>query len=104
MAAAAEWLSGLATGSIAMSLCVIAIAVLGMQMLAGRIPIRAGVQVVLGCFILLGAPTLASAFLALGEQAAGPAIPSPVIRGPGGRAPLPQSTYDPYAGASVRQD
>jgi type IV secretory pathway VirB2 component (pilin) len=47
------------------SLCVIAMAVPGMLMLTGRLPLRRGAQVILGCFLLLGSTTLADGLLGL---------------------------------------
>ena len=38
---------------------VIAVAFLGLMMIAGRLPFRRGISVVLGCFLLLGAPVVA---------------------------------------------
>ena len=104
IAAAAQWLSGLVTGSLAAALCVIAIAFLGFLMFSGRVPFRAGFKTVLGCFILLGAPIVASALMQLGELGPYDEGPLPTTTASQTRAPLPQSSYDPYAGASLRQD
>ena len=46
-----------------MILCVLAVAFVGMLMLTGRLALREGLRVALGCFILLGAPAIASAFV-----------------------------------------
>ncbi|WP_133366472.1 TrbC/VirB2 family protein [Qipengyuania sediminis] len=102
--AAAGWLQGLVTGSLAVALCAIAVAMLGILMFTGRMPVRNGVRVVLGCFILLGAPPIAAAFLELGARDADgfEATPSPAPSAE--PRPLPTASYDPYAGASLRQD
>lgn len=74
-------------------------------MLTGRFPIRRGLHIVLGCFILLGAPMIAGAFLSLTEganQTAPPMQAPPVAETP--RDDLPPADYDPYAGASLRRD
>ena len=104
VSAAAEWLSGLVAGSLAATLSVIGIALVGFLMFSGRVPVRAAFTVVLGCFILLGAPAIASALMEMGMRAVslGPPSPTTVVRAD--RPPLPRSTYDPYAGASLRQD
>lgn len=103
--ASATWLTATLLGELAIGLCVIAVAVIGLLMMSGRLPIRRGAAVVLGCFVLLGAPVIAGAFMQIGERAAGQgkfvvaerqALPP--------REDLSQSTYDPYAGASIRDD
>ncbi|MEO1968585.1 MAG: hypothetical protein ABGW87_07735 [Sphingomonadaceae bacterium] len=100
------WLGWLAADHrqlLAIGLCVIAIALIGMLMLSGRLPVRSGMRVVLGCFVLLGAPVNAEALMGFaGQGSVVPATSTPdetsqhcVL--------LPKSTYDPYAGASLRQ-
>lgn len=101
IAAAGAWVAGVATGSIATGIATIAIAGVGFSMLAGRIDVRRGAAVILGCFIVFAAPALAGAFVqwaAGGEDerlaaAAAPMAPTP--------APPPQQPRDPYAGASL---
>jgi type IV secretory pathway VirB2 component (pilin) len=103
----ADWITGLLTGPVATSLCVIAVAVLGMMLLTGRIPIRQGLQVVLGCFLLLGASTIAAGLQAFGDGARGQEAGEVVIVPQDDlarRRPLPPARYDPYAGASLRRD
>lgn len=99
------WLTSLLTGSIATSLCVIAVATLGIIMLSGRLPLRRGAQVLLGCFVLLGAPTLAAGLRMLGETINGSG-PARVTISPDAGAepeqPLPPADFDPYEGASLR--
>ena len=100
--AAANWLVALLSGSLATMLCVIAVALLGMMMLWGRISLRRGMQVVLGCFLLLGASRIASELHVIGGDLAS-ANPEPVIITPpaASPSPLPPANYDPYAGASL---
>lgn len=95
----------LLTGSVAIGLCVLAMAVIGLLMLSGRLPVRAGLQVVLGCFVLLGAPVIAAAFITAGQSVA-PQVtePDPPRELPDERRDIPPSAFDPYAGASLRQD
>jgi type IV secretory pathway VirB2 component (pilin) len=52
---AVQWLQGTLLGTVATVLAVIAVAVVGMLMLSGRINWRHGTVVILGCFILFGA-------------------------------------------------
>lgn len=56
IADAAAWINGALLGSLAIGLCVIAVATIGLITLSGRLPVRRGMHVVLGCFVLLGAP------------------------------------------------
>ena len=101
--AAVAWIEQVLVGPLGTSLAVIAVAWCGFGMLAGRVSARRGVMVVLGCFVLFGAPALARMLIdlvpssgAVGvsvtpQQNAAPPAPQPVMPPP----------YDPYAGASV---
>lgn len=99
---AVDWMTGTMLGNVATGLCVVAIAVVGLMMLSGRLALREGARVVLGCFVLFGAPALAVALRDMAdmdnpvEQVTAPPLPP--------RPPLPTSTYDPYAGASLRNN
>lgn len=103
LVAAGQWVAAVATGPVATGVATIAIAAVGFAMLAGRIDVRRGAVVVLGCFIVFGAPTIAGAFMRWagaggdpGAQLAAsvpPAAPVP--------APPPYQPNDPYAGASL---
>jgi type IV secretion system protein VirB2 len=105
--AAGEWTGGVLGGSLATALCVIAVAILGLLLLSGRLHVRRGVEVVLGCFLLLGAGALAVQLqqMASGAGGAGPTGGEQVIvPAPQETPPLPPANYDPYAGASLRTD
>lgn len=101
----AGWLVSLLTGSLALGLSVLAIAMVGLLMLSGRIPVRGGLQAVIGCFVLLGAPVIASALVTTGQDLAletrAPDVSAQITGSP---RHLPPSAFDPYAGASLRQD
>lgn len=103
LSTATEWLAQLATGSVAATLSILAIATVGLLMLAGRLPLREGARVVIGCFVLLGAQAIAAALMGLSAQT-GPVPPPPIVESSDPRAGLPPSNYDPYAGASLRSD
>lgn len=100
---ATDWITGTVFGSVAVTLCVIAVAVLGMMILTGRLPVRRALEVVIGCFVLLGAPLIAGALVSIAQGSAG-ALPPPTPPAPPARAELPPADYDPYAGASLRRD
>jgi type IV secretory pathway VirB2 component (pilin) len=97
-----DWLQGAALGGVATVIAVVAIAAVGLMMLSGRIELRRGVSVVLGCFILFGSTTLATAIAGAVNGDTPPRAPAP------GQLPSdllppspPPNSYDPYAGASV---
>lgn len=57
-------------GEVAVALCVIAVVLMGLMMLGGRLPVRDGLRAVLGCAVLLGAPVIAAGFVANGSRVA----------------------------------
>ena len=57
---AVQWMQGTLMGTVATVVAVIAIAVVGMMMLTGRMNWRYGATVILGCFILFGAVSIIS--------------------------------------------
>jgi len=101
-AAAISWLQDVLLGTVATSIAVIAVAAIGFGMLTGRVNIRHGATVILGCFILFGASTIVNG-LRYAASGVGDYSPPPVIVA----APPPvqptsaPAPYDPYAGASV---
>jgi type IV secretion system protein VirB2 len=102
---AVEWAVGVLLGSVATGLAVLAVAFLGFGMLLGHLDWRTGTRVVLGIFILFGAPMIArelAGFARSGEaaesgQVAAGAIPQ--------QPALPKNApvADPYAGAGMPQ-
>lgn len=100
---AIDWINGLLLGSLAVGLCVIAVALVGMFMLSGRLPVRQGMRVILGCFILLGAPLIAAGLAgAWHSETSSP--PPPLIAQEQRPQDPPPADFDPYAGASLRRD
>ena len=55
---AVNWLQGTLLGTVATTVAVIAVAVVGFMMLTGRINWRHGAVVILGCFLLFGAASI----------------------------------------------
>ena len=104
LVSASDWVSAALLGTVAISLCVLAVAFIGLLLMAGRLAVRDGLRVVIGCFVLLGAPAIAAGLRGAADEAySGPpsevivqSVPEPAL--------LPPSTYDPYAGASLRRD
>lgn len=94
------WIRDVLLGSVATTVAIIAVATVGLAMLNGRVDVRRGMTIVIGCFVLFGAPVIATGLLrvAPGQPMAAPAPPPPRP------LPTPASTptaYDPYAGAAV---
>lgn len=52
---AVHWVQGTLLGTVATAAAVIAVAMVGLMMLSGRMNWRHGMTVILGCFILFGA-------------------------------------------------
>lgn len=101
---AVAWLSGALLGSVGTMLCVLAVAVIGLLMLTGRLPVRQGLRVVIGCFLLLGAPLIGAMLGTVSRPAPNLMSPAMVVGSPEPREDLPPADYDPYAGASLRRN
>ena len=104
---AANWLAGTLSGTLATVVAVVAVALLGLALLRGRLPVREAGEVVVGCFLLFGAAVIASGLTRVGQdRSAVAATIGPVAAPYAPEAPPtpPPVTFDPYAGATVRQD
>lgn len=103
---ALAWVEALLTGSLAQAMAIIAFAGIGYAALTGRLSLRVGLRVILGAFILFGAPSIAGALRSTGGQPAHlvitvPAPPPPKLATQAAREAERQQTIDPYAGASI---
>lgn len=106
LVAAISWLQDVLLGTVATSIAVIAIAAIGFGMLTGRVNIRHGATVILGCFILFGASTIVNGLRYAASGVGGYDPPPVIVAAPPPPLPRVQPTgapapYDPYAGASV---
>ena len=103
--AAVNWIGAVLIGELALGLCVLAVAFVGFLMMSGRVPIKTGMRVAVGCFVILGAPSIAVGFLGAWDTSF-PTVPtvSPIAADPATAREPPPADYDPYAGASVRTD
>ena len=102
--AAVSWLQATLLGTAATIVAIIAVSSVGLMMLAGRVPVRRGLTVIAGCFILFGAPIIAAgiqASLGNGSLAAAPSRAPPPAPAAPPPAEYPPANRDPYAGASV---
>ncbi len=100
-----SWILDLLLGGLAMGLCVVAVAFVGLLALTGRLPLRQGARVILGCFLLLGAPVIAAGLMAEAQEVTDAPREIPIretVEPP--RQDLPPANYDPYSGASLRRE
>lgn len=101
---AALWLQGLLLGPLASVLAVLAVALLGLAMLQGRLPVKRTAQIVAGAFILFGAPIIAQGLLiaatATPREAPRVAGIPPISQTAAPQPYRPANPFDPYAGAS----
>ena len=100
---AAFWVQQAMLGTVATLVAIIAVAVIGLLMMTGRIDWRRGATVVVGCFVLFGAPVIAAGLYRVANGQADDVVATEPVAVPP-PAPLPQpaaSAYDPYAGAAV---
>lgn len=105
VAESVAWVQGAALGTVATTVAVLAVATIGLLMLSGRLELRRGITLVIGCFILFGAAGIAGALTGLastqtlGRSAIAPnsSLPPSQLE----QSTSPPSAYDPYAGASV---
>lgn len=100
---AATWVSDLLTGTIATAIATLAVAGAGFLMLSGRIALRRGLTIVVGCFVLFGAQSIATGLMTLRADDIPPTaeMPVPVSTPTAPVIPPQPNVYDPYAGASV---
>lgn len=106
--AASSWLITLLSGPLVTVLAAIAVAAVGYEMLSGRMAIRRGGMVIIGCFTLLGSAEIAGSIMDFGNRGTFAAIstyPTPIATGNlpplGPEPPVRASTgnpFDPYAG------
>ena len=107
VAAAVQWLQGTLLGTAATSVAVISVAAVGLMMLTGRLSVRRAGVVILGCFILFGASSIAAGIHALAGLGQAPppepayVPPAWVLPPPAPPPPAPAVPADPYAGAAV---
>jgi len=99
LAASVLWLQGTLLGTLATTIAIIAVASVGLMMLAGRMNVRYGLTVILGSFVLFGAPAIVAGIQSMAGTGLAYAPPPPAAPPPA-LPPLP-ANQDPYAGAAV---
>lgn len=105
LAAATSWVESALLGNIATAVAVIAVASIGLLMLTGRLDIRRGLTVVIGCFTVFGASTIVSGLHSAVNGLGEPPAPASFAEVPRVTLPAPPpdvpAMSDPYAGAAV---
>lgn len=104
LTSAADWVENVLLGSTAIVIATLAVATVGLLTLRGQVPFRRGASVLIGCFVLFGAATLARGIIDTARMGRADMVAMP-IEAP---APMPPvivpaqpQVYDPYAGAAV---
>jgi thiol:disulfide interchange protein len=109
MVSAVAWLQGTVLGAVATAAAVVAVAAVGFMMLTGRMDMRRSGQVILGCFIIFGAATIANGLMAAMSLSSRGSDQNPpdqqVVSAVPPTVPVKSvpAVSDPYAGAAVPQ-
>ncbi len=102
LVSAVDWVAGLLLGTAGTALAVLAVAALGFIMLSGRLPVRRGASVIVGCFIIFSAGGVATGLLAAATRSAERPHAAIAAPQPAYTPSVPKAeAYDPYAGAAV---
>lgn len=103
LAAAVDWVQDVFLGQVGTALAVLAVAAIGFRMLQGSYPLRDGVRVVLGCFILFGSAVIARGMMGITAEPGSVAevaprsLPAPVYATPS-QQDSSSNPFDPYTG------
>lgn len=101
LSTALTWLEQLLLGQMATMIAILAIGFASFAMLQGRLEVRTSLRIILGCFILFGAPAIAQGLVAMaGTPSGGVTFLAPAADYHGNVVP---PAFDPYAGASTPQ-
>ena len=76
--AAVDWLMGTLFGTVAVTLCVLAVAFVGLVLMTGRMAVRDALRVAIACFVVLGASAIAGGLRTRADEAVSPATAEPV--------------------------
>jgi type IV secretory pathway VirB2 component (pilin) len=88
------WVQTLLVGPVATAVAIIAVASIGFGMLQGRIDSGKAARRLLGCFILFGASSIATAFVDAGGGSGEGSSPSPRVVPPNNGPHI--NPFDPY--------
>jgi type IV secretion system protein VirB2 len=109
--AAAEWVMSAASGPAVTAIMTIAVAAFAVSMLFGRLAIRQGFRLVLGCFVLAGSAEIAVSLTgAMARTGVAEALPDPAVFKAASLPPLGPDVapspptgdpFDPYSGGKT---
>ena len=99
---AVTWLVALLTGAAAVSIATLVVAAIGFSLLQGRVRYERFVRVILGCFVIFGAATIASALSSLSSPEDALALQQTVVVAPPEfqTDETIEGAYEPYPGAA----
>ena len=103
---ALEWINATVVGPLGTGIAILAVAGIGYGLLSGRLDIRRGLAVIIGTFLIFGAPSIVTGVRNNTDRlAGGPTLPEGPALATTDTIPPPQRAepYDPYAGASLIQ-
>lgn len=107
LADATAWFTQSALMSLIQPMAILAVSILGIAMLRGHFPVRRGGMAIIGCFIMIGAVSIAASLLSGTNSGASTRLPEPIglktDSPPPRTKPGPTPSNDPYAGASLTQ-
>ncbi|WP_252259809.1 TrbC/VirB2 family protein [Erythrobacter aurantius] len=98
-----DWVEALVLGEIATALAIVAVAIAGFMMLTGRVRMAGSFRVILGCFVLFGASTIAAALMDSAGELRQPVQVAFDRAKTQPREELPPSEDSPYSRASVNR-
>jgi hypothetical protein len=80
---------------------VMAVAILGLMALDGRLDRQLAIRILLGCFMIIGAPTIAAGIMMTASDDRGRIVTLNREEDVSPPPPRPPERFDPYGGASV---
>lgn len=98
--AAMDWCLSLVSGPLVTAIATLAVAGIGFALLAGRLPVRRAMTVVVGIFLLAGVGPVIDVLPSVTSNGGSSAAPTPAPEPMRGNTPSPDA-FDPYAGASI---
>ena len=96
---AAKWVEALLLGQVGTIVATLAVAWIGALLLQGRLALRTGLRVIMGCFVLFGAPIIAKGLAGVTRGSPGGVVyldPDWSLS----KRSVPEG-FDPYAGAAT---
>jgi len=104
LSAVVAWIERLMLGTASTGIAILAVAILGVLALQGRLDWKRGGRVILGCFLIFGAPAIAAGLLGrIGNPSVSTSITAEAEIDVPFPSPPRNERFDPYAGAAVQR-